>query len=105
MSEKTRSTCWWAVERFMHFPDLGHAEDAWIAILEIVARKPPAQVISMLAAGPLEDLINKWGASFIERIELKARQEPDFRHVLGGVWQCRSPEVWARISRLRGTPW
>ena len=97
---------WWAIERFMNVYEQQEAEDAWAAILEILARKPSTQVIGMLAAGPLEDLIAEWGTLFIERIELEARQNPEFRHILGGVWQNGSTaEIWERIEKSRGKPW
>lgn len=90
---------WWAIKRFMDLNDLESAEEAWRAILQVVARQPPERVVGMLAAGPLEDLIQCWGPQFIERIEQAAWRSADFRALLGGVWESGVPEVWARIQR------
>ena len=93
---------WWAAERFME--DLG-AEYCWSAILAVLAKSPPDSVIGMLAAGPLEDLIHQAGPQYVDRIELEARRNPAFRHLLGGVWQSSTPDVWARIESARGGSW
>jgi hypothetical protein len=93
---------WWAAERFMEDPG---AEDCWSAILAVLAKNPPDSVIGILAAGPLEDLIHQAGPQYIDRIELEARRNPAFRHLLGGVWQSSTPDVWARIESTRGGSW
>jgi hypothetical protein len=77
---------WWAIERFMLVVGTDVSpEDCWKAILEVLARDPPKNVIGVLAAGALEDLIASHGAEFIERIESESRRNPAFRHLLGGV--------------------
>jgi hypothetical protein len=72
---------------------------------EILSRNPPQEVIGILAAGTLEDQIRSHGPAFIERIETESRHNKDFRHLLGGIWQCTTPEIWARIQKLRGEAW
>lgn len=81
------------------------AEECWDAILAILAQSPTASVIGVLAAGPLEDLIRQAGKQYIDRIELAARRDPTFRHLLGGVWKSGTPSVWARIASVRGATW
>lgn len=88
---------WWAIERFMDLDTDG--EDVWLAILHILAKSPPDEVLAVLAAGPLEDLIHYHGDAFIDRIESQARQDRAFRQLLNGVWESGSPEVWARVDR------
>lgn len=105
ISNQDKSPLWWAIERFILPEHLQEAEDAWEAILEVLKRQPPAEVIGMLAAGPLEDLINDWGPTFIDRIETEARKNPAFHHLLGGVWKSSTPEVWQRIESIRGQAW
>ena len=95
----------WATARFMNPPSEAEAENCWAAILEILARNPSDQVIGMLAAGPLEDLIHGFGPIFIDRIERQARQDRQFLELLGGVWESSTPAVWARIEAIRGKPW
>ena len=81
-------------------------EDAWRVILAVLSLKPNANIIGILAAGPLEDLIEDQGAKFIDRIEDEARRNPAFRHLLGGVWESGTREIWTRIEKARaGIRW
>jgi hypothetical protein len=95
---------WWTVEKFIS-PSEENSEECWAGILEVLSRKPPQTVIGMLAAGPLEDLIDCHAPAFIDRIELEARKNPSFRYLLGGVWESGKPEMWSRILRARGAAW
>jgi len=103
---QTDHPLWWAVEYFM-LPTRSSVtpDDCWAAILEVLTRNPSDDVISNLAAGPLEDLIDDHGPEFIERIETESRRNPSFRHLLGGVWQSSTPEVWARVQKAQGAVW
>ncbi len=96
----------WAVEKFL---DLIHIEEApefyFKAILEILKRNPGDKVLEVLAAGPLEDLINHHGPQYIKRIEIESERNPEFKDLLGGVWASSTPEIWARIEQARGRPW
>ncbi|MET0028322.1 MAG: DUF6869 domain-containing protein [Candidatus Thiodiazotropha sp.] len=94
---------WWAIEKFM---DIGGGdtapEDSLKAILAILKLDPSDKVIAVLAAGPLEDLIENAGQQVIEEIEIQARKNLGFRRLLGGVWESGTPEVWKRILTCRG---
>jgi hypothetical protein len=94
---------WWAVYRFMPGADTDATpEDCWLAILEVLSRKPPEQVLGILGAGALEDLIAYHGPQFIERIESEARRNIAFRHLLGRVWQnATDSETWERVKSAR----
>lgn len=82
----------------------GHEEAVWRFILKVVARRPSAWAIEVLAAGLLEDIIAIRGHAFIDRIELEARRDPFFREALHGVWRNSSAsDVWERLERARGT--
>ncbi|MEW8333874.1 MAG: DUF6869 domain-containing protein [Candidatus Thiodiazotropha sp.] len=97
---------WWAVEKFM---DIGGGdttpEDSLKAILAVLRLEPAEKIIGVLAAGPLEDLIENAGPEVIDKVEILARQNPSFRHLLGGVWESGKPEVWKRILACRGEVW
>jgi hypothetical protein len=81
-------------------------EVAWHAILEILKHELTKEQISLLAAGPLEDLLCIHGPRFIDRVEEEARQNERFNHLLGGVWQnSMTPEVWERVQQVRSTVW
>lgn len=97
---------WWAVEKFMMpATDSVTPEDCWAGILEVLARDPPESVKGILAAGALEDLIDQHGPEFIERIEAESKRNPAFQHLLGGVWESSTPEVWARVEKVQGPHW
>ena len=95
---------WWAVDRFMEIEQPAEAEDAWVAIQGVLARKPSDAVLGSLAAGPLEDMIQYWGPSFIDRIEDAAHRDGAFRALLGGVWESSTPDVWIRVRRAASGP-
>ena len=79
------------------------AFDAFPLTGNVVVRKKPSDwVLGMLAAGPVEDLLQQSGSQFIERIETEARRDPTFRSMLNGVWKSGSPEVWTRLEAARG---
>jgi hypothetical protein len=81
-------------------------EDTWQVILAVLSLGPSDEVIGILAAGPLEDLIQEHGPGFVERIETEARRNPVFRQLLGGVWRSSSPDIWARVEKARnGVKW
>ena len=80
------------------------AEAVWQAVLRIMQRELSAEQISLLVAGPVEDLLALHGAQFIDRIEQQAQSSPKFAHLLGGVWQRGMPaEIWDRVERARGS--
>jgi hypothetical protein len=93
-SERARD---WADEEFKR----ADPESRWVAILAILEREPGDDVVPVLAAGPLEDLIREHGEQFIERIETEARRNAAFRHLLGGVWMCGGHAVWTRVDAAR----
>ena len=78
-------------------------EAVWQAVLRIMQRELTEEQISLLAAGPVEDLLVHYGAQFIDRIEAEAQRSQAFAHVLGGVWQSDTPlEIWQRVEAARG---
>ena len=69
-------------------------------ILEILKIEANPVLLSLLAAGPLEDVIS---AGTIDRIEREARVNERFRDLLGGVWYYRAPDdVKTRLDALVG---
>lgn len=91
----------------MELDRLAHDEPelAWDLILRILAQDQSDHVMQILSAGPLEDLIQYHGPAFIERIEARAKEDANFRNLLGGVWESSTPDVWSRIEKVRGEAW
>jgi hypothetical protein len=69
-------------------------------ILEILKLESNPVLLSLLAAGPLEDVIS---LRTIDRIEREARTNKRFHDLLGGVWYYRaSGELKTRLDALVG---
>lgn len=60
-------------------------ERAWLVIQLIFAACRDDVERACLAAGPLEDLLAKHGALFIDRVEHAASNDDNFRELLVGV--------------------
>jgi hypothetical protein len=94
----------WANQEFIE-KVFDEPETCWSVILAILEKSPSTHALSMLAAGPLEDLIEMHGADFIDRVEEQARRDPSFRSLLGGVLPAGPPDVWDRVRAARGEAW
>jgi len=69
-------------------------------IVEILKIETNPVMLSLLAAGPLEDVISM---ETIDRIEREASVNKRFHDLLGGVWYYRAPdELKARLDALVG---
>jgi hypothetical protein len=78
----------------------------WEFVLEAYERELSPGVIGVLAAGPLEDLLARQGAEFIDRVEELARKDPKFNYLLGGVWRNKmTDDVWQRVQAARHETW
>lgn len=76
---------------------------AWKAILDILSIDRSDRIMNSLAAGPLEDLLVRHGADFIDKVELEAQRSIFFRSLLGGVWKnAIQVDVWKRVQAAAG---
>jgi hypothetical protein len=76
-------------------------ETLWLLILAIHAKNQSTRIQQLLSAGPVENLLGKHRESFIDRIESKARQDPAFAKLLGGVWKYTiSDRIWLRLQAV-----
>lgn len=68
---------------------------------EVLMRTEDEKIISIVAAGLLEDLLNRYPEQFLPEIERRARQNGAFRACLRNVWPSGIPEkVWKQITVL-----
>ncbi len=96
----------WAVECVMNLTYKSNYDDLWNFIKHTYKQDIPQKIISILAAGPLEDLLSKAGEKYIDDVEELARNDPRFNYLLGGVWQNEtSAEVWMRVLKARNEAW
>lgn len=71
-------------------------------IKSVLAKVSGEEMLSVLAAGPLEDVLAKHGSEVIDEVEALALQDHRFRELLFGVWRNTiDANTWARIERLR----
>jgi hypothetical protein len=80
------------------------AEDAWELVRTLV-RAAPDELLEFVGAGPVEDLVERFGEVLVDRIETEARADPRFREALGFVWLTRGElpaEVEARVVAASG---
>ena len=93
---------------FQSFDEISRSDPelCWELILQALHTPHAESVTAILAAGPLEDLLARFGPQFIERVEAKAHEDPEFKELLGGVWRnSMSDDIWARVEACRGQPW
>jgi hypothetical protein len=82
------------------------ALDVILKILGRIEALPTATPFQDLAAGPLENLLAHHGPAIIDRVEGEARNNDEFKLLLGGVWpNTITPNVWARLERIRREVW
>lgn len=86
----------------VHETIVDRPEEAWLLIGELILKAQSEEILAMIAAGPLEDLLAQYPYEFIERVEESARKDTKFRTCLADVWQNVIPnDVWKRIVGAR----
>jgi hypothetical protein len=77
------------------------SEELWQLILKIHERDQSIVIQRMLSAGAVEGLMARFGERYIDRVEEKARKDPAFAKLLGGVWRNSiSDEIWSRLQAV-----
>lgn len=77
-------------------------QSAVALIRSVLAKVSDEEVLAVLAAGPLEDVLGKHGPEVIDEVEKLAHQDHRFRELLFGVWRNTvDSATWERIERLR----
>ena len=69
-----------------------------VQALALLPDEANPEVLATLAAGPLEDLLDKAGPEYIAAVEDLALSTPRAARMLTGVWPSSiQPEVWDRV--------
>jgi len=100
------SEYFWAFEQLQALVDVD-PDSAW-KVIDSIRRLDTCSdlVLANLGAGPLEDLLARHGSKFIEQFETLARQDAEFRRLLGVVWQNNiADDLWLRIKAVAGPSW
>jgi hypothetical protein len=102
--DKDRDRNWSALRDYESDLRSGDPERALAIILEVLKIETNPNMLSYLAAGPLEDLITM---ETIDLIEAEAERNDRFRWLLGGVWYYTAPdELKARLDAIiKGKRW
>ena len=89
----------------LFYSAMEHDADYSFQLIEAIHDADSAQRFTeVFAAGPIEELLVHHGLEVIERILTKARKDPSFAHVLGGVWKnSMSEDVWEALKQARST--
>ncbi|MGI9107634.1 MAG: DUF6869 domain-containing protein [Pyrinomonadaceae bacterium] len=97
---------WWAVSQVLDWALEDQPELLWRFILTAYKRELSDKASAVLAAGPLEDLLSKFGPDYIDRVEELVVADDQFNWLLGGVWRLdMTDEVWARVQSARHEVW
>jgi hypothetical protein len=93
----------WASDRMYsileNIPEL-----AWSLIVEMLDRARSDDALGFVAASPLEDLLSGDGPEFIDRVEKRATESPQFRRALGMLRRLgMTDDVWQRVQKAAGT--
>ncbi len=93
---------WWAVEQFLNLPR-ENPELIWELILKIIEKETDKDLLGMLAAGPIEDLMCEYGEEIIDRVEKEAQSSSLFKNCIQGVWlDSKDTLVWKRFYQIAG---
>lgn len=80
--------------------------DVILNILEKIDITPENKLFEILAAGPLEDLLQENGHLIIDKIEILARRNPPFRKLLNGVWDSELDDsIKKRLAKYTVNRW
>ena len=91
----------WALETYMDWTIDEKHEELWRFTLEVLKREPSPELMNILAAGPLEDLMQDYGPLYIDRVEKEARTHVKFRKLLAGVWKADiKDDIWKRMQKF-----
>ena len=100
-----REAEFWAFERLSNLVQ-DDPEEAWKVIEAMRRLDGTDSILANIAAGPLEDLLVYHGDKFIDRFELLARDDQQFRKMLGAVWQNNMSDIlWTRVKAIAAPPW
>jgi hypothetical protein len=100
IQKKDKAPYVWATDRIHDFT-IKSPEKLFPIILAILEKDPSNEVLEVLAAGPLEDYLATNNEEFIVNVENRAKEDPKFASLLGGVWQNgMTEETWARVQKV-----
>ena len=101
----------WATKPLLDWTDSDNRLRCWThdepdralaAICAVMQITDYPERLSLLAAGPLEELLCIQGERFLEPIRILAHEHDSFRNLVAGVWQHTMPKVLYQKIRAIG---
>ncbi len=92
--------CYWSVEKFADL-EMDHPDLTWEAMIQIIEKTSSLSVLTSVAEGPLEELVELHGVEYIARIEKEAQSNLNFRLLLRELLETSDKNIWNRILRAR----
>jgi len=94
----------WVVQKVWDLCD-DAPNEAFQFIVGVLEQDGSSRTMAILSAGPFEALLRKHGPRIIDRVERKARHDPQFVRLLEHVWKNSvSDRIWIRVQRARDRP-
>jgi hypothetical protein len=90
----------WAYHSIVDIVDTAESADVLALVLALIS-KAPDELLSYVAAGPLEDLLSRDGPNVIDKVLKFAQKDERLQMALQGVWgQNRmDPATWDRLQQ------
>ncbi len=80
--------------------------DVILVVLKKISNESDNRLLGLLAAGPLEELLQMNGEIVVDRVDEYARKDPLFRKLLNGVWDSEVKDsVKKQLLKYRGERW
>jgi hypothetical protein len=97
---------WWAISQVIKWHLESKGELLWRFIIAAYKRELSDRTISVLAAGPLEDLLAKQTQNLLTGLKNLHERIPGSNYLLGGVWRnAMTDEIWQRVQAARHHVW
>lgn len=92
---------WWAADLVIDWALDDQLDALWRIVVAVCARVDENDVsrISDIGAGPLEDMLCKFGDAAMDLIEPAVADNPTLLKALAAVWAWDQP-VWPRVDRV-----
>ena len=93
----------WAVDELIDLAD-DKPEELRELVLEILKQDSSDEIVKMVGAGPLEDLMVNHGEKYIDRIEEQFLKSDVFKAAMKSVWlDGEDTSLSARFFKIAGT--
>ena len=92
----------WAVDELIDLAD-DKPEELWELVLEILNQDSSDEIVKLVGAGPLEDLMVNHGEKYIDRVEEQSVKSEVFKAAMKSVWlDGEDTSLSARFFEIAG---